>query len=344
MNRKALIALLVLISGMGVEAASAQIHCSELPPLAVDAQFPRCSSRELAVAGFPDHKHSYAWHGWEILTDEDGNTYGPGSLCNRKELLPREGLIIEPDRKSYGKFILNHNPEYQDCDMVQFLELLDWADHEVSELLGLSMTDTLEILNPDNTQQYQELTGQNTWRFYALEGNQVTMQPFPVLMARTLVAHGTFMLVTDHILRQSLGTELPPWLHQGIVEYISEDGTHLVNYMAEFRGDKPILMSPPLIDALLARGVDPSAENDREMFRRSSYSSFLMVWHLVENEGGLTALQEFLKLAAEGMDLDRAASFVYGMDMGQLAAYLDPVALGEPIPKNADRQSPHAQP
>jgi hypothetical protein len=69
-----------------------------------------------------------------------------------------------------------------------------------------------------------------------------------------------------------------------------------------------------------------------------------MVWHLVENEGGLTALQEFLQMAAECMDFDRASTMVYGMDLGDLAAYLDPVKIGEPIPKDIERQSPHAQP
>ena len=338
----AALALVLLVLGAG--AAQAQIHCSELPPLTPDATFPRCSARELAVAGFPDHKHAYAWYGWEIPTDADGVTYGPGTLCDKKELLPREGLVIEPDRKSYGHFVLNHNPGYADCDMVQFLELLDWADHEVTALLGLPLTQTVEILNPDNVQQYQEQTGQGTWRYYALKDGVVTMQPFPVLMARTLVAHGAFMLVTDLILRENLPTDLPPWLHQGIIGYISEDGTHLLNYMAEFREQGPVLMAPPLIDALLTRGVDPDQGSDRENFRRASYSSFLMVWHLVEHEGGLAPLQEFLKLASEGMDLDRAGTMVYGMDLGDLAAYLDPVKLGEPIPKDIERQSPHAQP
>ena len=125
---------------------------------------------------------------------------------------------------------------------------------------------------------------------------------------------------------------------------MGEDGTHLLNYMAEFRSQGPVLLSPPLVDALLAKGVDPSLDQDREMFRRSSYSAFLMVWQLVEHEGGLTALRDFLDLAASGMDLDQACTRVYGMDLGGLAAYLDPVKIGEPTPKNMDRQTPHAQP
>lgn len=339
---RTILVLMVLVLTAG--AVQAQIHCSELPPLTVDTVFPRCSSRELAVAGFPDHKHAYAWSGWEVLTDAEGVTYGPGSLCVDKVLMPRDGLIVEPNSKAIGPFVLRHNPGYKDCDMIQFLELLDWAHHEVTDLLGLAVTDTLIILNPDNTDQYTELTGQGIWRLYALDGDKCILQPYPVLMARTLAGHGAFMLVTDWTLREALPTDLPPWLQQGIVEYIGDDGPHLLNYMAEFRPAGPVLLSAPLVDALLSRGIDPSQEKDRMMFRRACYSAYLMVWQLVENEGGLAPLREFLELAVAGADLDQASIQVYGMDLGQLAAFLDPVKIGEPLPKDIVRQNPHVQP
>jgi len=338
-------AILVLtLTVMGTGGAVAQIHCSELPPLTPETTFPRCTSRELAVAGFPDHMHAFGWSGWEVMTNSEGLTYGPGALCHEREVVPREGLIIELNKKSYGQFVLRHNPGYKDCDMIPFLELMDWANRDVPGLLGLAATDTLTILNPDNTEQYTELTGQGVWRFYALDGDKCILQPIPVLMARTLVGHAAFMLVTDWILQETIEADLPPWLHQGIVEYIGEDGMHLLSYMGEFRQTGPILLAPPLIDALLARGVDPSADQDREMFRRASYSAFLMVWQLVEDEGGLTDLREFLGMAAVGMDLDQACLQVYGMDLGQLALYLDPVQNGEPIPKDIVRPRPNNQP
>ena len=344
MNIRVSAALVFFLTVLVAAGAGAQIHCSELPPLTPDATFPRCDSRELAVAGFPDHMHAYTWSVWEVLTDHQGRTYGPGALCKNRKLLPREGLIVEPDQKHYGQFVLQHNPEYEDCDMIQFLELMDWANHDVPGLLGLAATDTLTILNPDNPQQYTELTGQGIWRFYALDGDKCTMQPFPVLMARTLAGHAAFMLVTDWILQEAIEADLPPWLHQGIVEYIGEDGMHLLSYMGEFRAADPVLLSPPLVDALLVKGVDPDADKDREMFRRACYNAFLMVWQLVEHEGGLTGLREFLDMAAAGMDLDQASILVYGMDLGQLAAYLDPVKIGEPLPKDMERPKPHFEP
>ena len=44
----------------------------------------------------------------------------------------------------------------------------------------------MEILNPDNVDEYKEMTGQGIWRFYTLDGNECIMQPWPTLMARTL--------------------------------------------------------------------------------------------------------------------------------------------------------------
>lgn len=317
--------------------AGAQIHCSELPPLTLETTFPRCDSRELAVAGFPDHMHAYTWSGWEVLTDSEGNTYGPQSMCLANEVIPREGLVIKPDRKSYGQFVLEHNPGYGDCDMIQFLEIMDWANHDVSELLGLAATDSLTVVNPDNLDHYRELTGLWVWRFYSLDGDHCVMQPFPVLMSRTLVSHAVFLLVTDWILQETIEADLPPWLHQGIMEYMSEDGMHLLSFVGEFRLDYEILQSPAQVDERLAMGVDPDDDTDRQLYRLACYNSFLMVWQLVEHEGGLTALREFLDFAATGMDLDLAARRVYGMDLEQLAAYLDPVTNGEPLPKDMNR-------
>lgn len=338
------VVLVVAAALLAPPAARAQTHCSQLPELTVDAEFPRCTESQLLAAGFPDHKHGHHWTTWQTPRDANGVAYGPGSLCSHKTLLPNDELHLLPGEKRYRQFVMLHNPGYADCDMVPFLELMDWANHVVPDLLGLATTDTLMILNPDNTQHYQEQSGQGVWRLYRLRGNEVTIEPYPVLLARTLEGHAAFMLTTDWLLERNFGDRLPRWLHQGLVEYIGEDGTHLVNYMAEFRGDDPILFSAPLVDAILGRGVDPDEGADREMFRRACYSAYLMVWQLVEHEGGLTALQDFLARAAAGADLDEAATAVYGMDLAQLADIVDAVRNGEPGGKDMRRQVPHAQP
>ena len=183
-----------------------------------------------------------------------------------------------------------------------------------------------------------------TWRFYQLSGDEAVVQPVGTLNRRTLDGHAAFQLITDWLLRERFGDRLPPWLHQGLVEYISEDGVHLVNYMAEFRPAGSVLFSAPLIDALLRAGVDPDPVRDREMFRRASYSAFLMVWELVENRGGLDALQEFLYLAGSGDNLDEASLRVYGVDMEQLAMMLDAPQLGEPLGTHVQPRNPSLEP
>jgi hypothetical protein len=344
MNSKAILLAVLGLVLLSAPVAGAQTHCSQLPRLTPDASFPRCTDQQLATVGFPDPMHAYTWRDWELLVDAEGQTYGPKSMCEWKALTPREGLIVEPDQKKYRNFVLRHNPGYSKCDMIQFIELLDWANHDIPALIGLSNPDTLKILNPDNVDEFRKLTGLGVWRFYALDGNECIMQPWPTLMARTLDAHAAFMLVTDWILRKHLATDLPPWLHYGLMEYLSEDGVHLLSYMNEFREDGPVLLTPDAVNALFAAGVDPDEAKDREGYRKACYTSFLMVWQLVENEGGLTALRDFLDLAVAGSDLDQASRTVYGMDLRQLAAYLDPAKNGEPAPYDPSRPRPHREP
>ena len=330
-----------------VPAATAELlaeHPSELPPLTPEAQFPRCMARELALAGFPDHMHSWWWSGWEIMVDEQGRDYGPFSICDKRELTPRPGLTVADGEISCGQFRLSYNPAYEPCDLMIFLELLEWAGQLVPELLGFGIADTLTVISPDGTQQYGEMTGFGTWRLFHLDGNECIVQPAHILQARTLEGHAAFQLVTDWILRARFGDNLPPWLHQGLLEYISEDGVHLANYMAGFRSSGSVLFSAPLVDALLSAGVDPDPHRDREMYRRASYSAFLMVWELVENQGGLAALQEFLYLAGSGENLDEAGLRVYGVNMEQLALMLDAPRLGEPLGKYIQVRNPSIEP
>ena len=324
--------------------AVAQTHPSQQPELTLDTVFPRCSAKQLASGGFPDHLHSYWWSGWETKIGPDGQPYGPGAFCNRKTPIPQQGLVIGEAEKCFGNFVVRHNPGYAPCDMLPLLELLTWAGRMGEDLLGLTTTDTLVVTSPDNIPDYREQTGQDVWRLYALEGDYCIIEPYGTLQARTLDGHAGFLLVTDWLLQENFGKTLPPWLHRGLAEYIADDGVHLVNYMVQFRYEGDVLLSPPMINVLLSRGVDPDPGRDREMYRRACYGAFLMVWRLVEEEGGLQAMRRFLELAKDGTNLDDAASEVYGSSLNDLALRLDPVKLGEPIGDATQSRQPHKQP
>ena len=332
---------LILVSAVAVAEVQ---HPSQYPPLSIDATYPRCSTEDLARVGYPDDLHAHWWPGWQVLVDDEGITYGPGAFCNRKTLLDHDGLETMPGRNSHGHFVTLQNEAYEACDLMKLLECLDWAGHVLPEMLGLEVTDTLTVLSPDKISDYRDITGYKIWRLYKLDGDSCTIQSFGILAARTLETHAVFMLMTDWLLRENLPTDLPPWLHSGLVEYMGQDGAHLANYMREFRHNGDILFSPAISNHILGQGPDADPDRDREMFRRASYSSFLMVWELVENRGGMKALREFLVLASEGVELDRAARKVYGTSMEELAISLDPVILGEPIGNNFISSKPAKQP
>ncbi len=321
-------------------AMAESIHSNDMPILSMDTSFPRLSKEELVENGFPDHMHSYWWPSWKTLIDDDGTTYGPGSFCSRRQLIPREGLSVEPGRNSFGNFITLQNEAYRPCDMLPMLENLDWAYRDLSKLLGLVVNDTLTVVSPDNIPDYRAQTGLDIWRFYKLDGNSCIIEPYGTLQSRTLEGHAIFILVTDWLLHQGLPVDLPTWLHFGLTEYMGEDGVHLVNYMMEFRSHGSFLYSPALVNHILSQPPDLDLGKDRENFRRASYSAFLMVWELVENRGGLQAMREFLVLVSQCVEMEKASLKVYGLGLEELANSLDPVVLGEPIGDNTQSRKP----
>lgn len=329
-----------------VPQASAQIlaHPNDLPPLTPDAHFPRCTYRELEDIGFPDHMHYWHWPGWGPGSSEQEIEYGPGFLRLKKKIVHREGLVLGEGVQRYGNFAVHHNPGYEPSYIIYYLELLDWAGRTLPEMLGLAVQDTLHVISPDTIEMYREQTGFDVWRLYSLEGDRCISEPLPVLQARTLDGHAIFALVTEWLLTKSIPNDIPPWLLRGLAEYMSESGVHLVNYMVQYRDAGPILLSPSSIDSILSSGPNPDLEKDRELYRKASYSAFLMAWELVENQGGLDALRDFLDHLAGGMSVDEAGTLVYGVDLQGLSEMLDPVGLGEPIGKATQGRRPHEVP
>lgn len=325
-------------------AADGPRHPAELPRLARDATFPRCTPQDLAAAGFPDHLHEWHWPGWVPPVGTDGRPYGPGTLCVRGVPADRPDLDSGDAAQRLGPWILLHNPAYESCDILTFMEVLDLAQRTVTGLLDLAPADSLVVVNPDNTSQYRELSGLGTWRLYRRQGGRALIQPIGTLQARTLDGHAAFMLAADWTLDSALPADLPPWLHHGLVGYLAEDGANLVSYMGEFRPQGPLLLRPAIVDAVLAGEPDRDPGRDRERYRKACYSAFLMAWEMVENRGGLDALRTFLHLVRDGLPLDEASRRVYGQDLTGLARSLDPVDLGEPAGLRLEPTRPHEAP
>jgi hypothetical protein len=328
----------------GTAAAVPAVHADDLTPLTPETTFPRFTPEELRASGFPDHMHAFAWSDWRPPADAEGLSYGPGSLCRDRQVLPRADLLAEPGRTVFEPFVLHYNPGYQPCDLMIFVEFCDWGRVLCRDLLQLEADGTLTIVNPDNVQAYREGSGQGTWRTYALAADSCFVQPIPVLLGRTLVGHAAVDMVTQWTLRNRLGAEPPAWLVQGLGAYIGDMGVHLVNYMNQFRIEGPVLMRPAEVEAVLAAPPDPDPGLDRMRYRMARYSSFLMVWALVEEEGGLEPLRRLLSGMALGEDADEACRAAYGVPLAALVARLDPVVRGEPIGDATQSRSPHKPP
>ncbi|MCP4571162.1 MAG: hypothetical protein GY838_02305 [bacterium] len=323
--------------------AVAQFHPADLPPLTPDTVFPRCNARQLELAGFPDHMHAHTWSDWQAPVDADGEPYGPGAYCDRGGFISARDVRMTDEAKSRGNLVLVHHAGYGPCDMLPFLGLADMAHRELTALLGFDAPDTLIMVNTDNVPHFREVTGLDIWHFYQREGSRALLQPIGTLQARTLDGHAAYQVVAEWLLDQGLPVDLPLWLRQGLVEYLSEDGVHLVNYMAEFRKEGPVLMTPEEASEILGAGVNPDRGQDRYLHRRACYTSFLCAWELVENQGGLTALRAFLQAVRDGADPDAAALAEWGEDLAGLARMVDPVQLGEPLGEAIEARRPHVE-
>ena len=320
------------------------VHPDRMPPLTPDGPFPRFTAEQLRRSGYPDHLHAFSWSDWTVLRDVDDVPYGPGSLCRNLELVPQPDLKVEPGWIQYRHFTLEFNEQYPPCDLLPFLELCELGRVWCRDLLDLVAEDTLHIINPDNTQAYRSLTGLGTWRLYDLAGDTCRVQPIPVLIARTLIGHAAVSLVTRWTLQDRIGIDLPPWFEHGLASYLAEEGVHLNNYMAQFRPLGPVLLSPTEVDSILAAPPHPDLETDRRLFRQANYNAFLMVWHLVENNGGLGPLRALLADLAAGESLQTVCRKHYHVGLDALETRLDPLACGEPIGDAIEPRRPHQPP
>jgi hypothetical protein len=320
------------------------VHPHHLADLTPTGPFPRFTPAQLAASGYPDHMHAFFWPDWQPPLAADGLPFGVGSLCRGGQLVPRDGLTVDPGRFALPWLTFACSPDYAPCDLMLFVELCDWARHRARDLLGLAPDGQLRIVNPDNLESYMARTGYGSWRLYRLDGDSCFVEPVPILAARTLVGHVAVELTTRWTLDRATDDRLPLWLRQGLASYIADMGPHLANFMTPYRPEGPVFLPPVEIDAILAALPDTSDARDQKRFRGASYSAFVMVWRLVEDHGGLPRLREALAGVAGGRSWARVCRKVYGVSPAELAARLDPVSGAEPIAAAVQPRSPHLPP
>jgi hypothetical protein len=307
-------------------------HPAQLTSLAEAERFPRFHQRVLESAGYPDHKHQFAYPGYTPPVDAAGQAYGLRSLARGTQLLPRDGLEVGPGHVRYRHVHLAFPDTFDAVRMVPMVEALDWAEREVTALLGQARPDTLHVTSPLDLAAYGQSTGHGFHRLYWREGSLAIIEPAQVLFARGLALHAAFHLMTtwqlDHVAR---GQDLPRWFTEGLASYLAEDGVHFLSYLAMYRSLGPILLSPAHTEAVLAGPPHADQEVDKRQYRMAGYSAFLMIWELVEHRGGLERLRTFLQRIAAGEPADAVSGELWGHDLAGLARALDATARPEPV-------------
>ncbi len=320
------------------------VHPNAMPDITVSGPYPRFTPAELEASGYPDHLHAFFWPTWRPLVGRDGRPYGPGSLCTRGRPTPGENFVVDQRTIAHGAFRFTYAPRFEPCEAVLTLELCEWARVRCRELLGLEARGTLAITDPDSLQLYQAATGYGPARLYKLQGDTCVIEPFWILAARTLLSHALAEMVAQWTLDGTTRGELPIWLSRGLSAYVADEGVHLNNFMAPLRREGPVLMRPAEIAAILSSPPDPDPQRDQALFRRASYSAFLMAWRLVENDGGLVKTRRLLEAVADGKTFAEACRRVYKSTPEQLAERLDPLARGEPIGAAVQQRQPNRPP
>ena len=319
-------------------------HPSLLPMVATTSQFPLYEAADLAHHGYPDHQHVYFWPGWLAPLDEQGAAYGFGSFCAGLHTRDRDGFVVEAGRVAFAPFVMMFDADAEPCLVAPFLGFCEMALVDARSLLGLDPVGELTMANPSDTAAYTARTGYGTWRMSRYGNGAAVVQPVGILARRTLIAHAARDLVARWLLDVNGAGELPAWFREGLSAWFAEMGVHLCNYMAGFRIEGSVLMSPTDIDSILSSPADDDVEVDRRQYRVARYGAFLMVWQLVEHHGGLEPLRDLLTAIGNGIAPDKAFRAAYGHDLSELATLLDPQLTGEPIGVEVQPRNPGRPP
>nr|MBC8424411.1 hypothetical protein [bacterium] len=119
---------------------------------------------------------------------------------------------------------------------------------------------------------------------------------------------------------------------------------HRSHDMCQVRPEGDVLRRPTEAGQLMAGVPIHDEALDREMYRKARYTAFLMVWRLIEERGGMSAMRTLVAAVASGRDPDEASAEIYGADLSALAESLDPTVLGEPQGDATQTRRPHTRP
>jgi hypothetical protein len=309
---------------------SATAQAAELTP--GRGLFFRYDAKTLQADGYPDRQHaSFFWRGgvegnWGILYDEDNVPYGPNTYFHWEEPLDHPYFAMTDSTLEGRWFVMNRPAGMNPAQHGHFMELLDLSYHDLCELLDTRPTTKIHVFGASTLEEYRALTGHDFWVPMVADATFILVCPTDVLDRRTLLAHTARAAVAKSLLNWKCHGGLPPWLREGLVSYLSEEGNELLNYVNFYR---------PHLDSVLWP-VERVNQNlvpltgDGSLGRVAQYNAFLMTWHLAETFG-FARVRQVLDILQEGRSFAAAVQEVYGRDEDALIKLIDPRTLGEPI-------------
>ena len=278
----------------------------------------------LAAEGYPDFKHDFSNLEWGVLFDDEGVPYGPRSFFISHEQQEHPHLTVTDEYLESRWVRVNQSPCCGTSLVGHFLEILDLAVVDVSDMLRMDEVPRLYVYGTDDVDHWRELSGRDFWVTHLTDGPTILVQPVNTLFQRTLAGHVAYAAVAEAFLDVKTNGRIPRWFREGLSSYMAEEGFEHLSYMLEFRArDMSVLMTPAEVE----RHVFPLI--DRAYGRIARYNAFLMVWWLSENHGW-SRVQDLIDTVAAGADFEDAVEQVYGVDHATWLAALDPTVNGEP--------------
>ena len=282
------------------------------------------SEEKLEAEGYPGYRDEYSSVQWGVLYDDEGVAYGPKSYFEGRTRLEHPHLTVTDDYLESRWVRIHRSGCCTEPLLGHFLEILDLAWADLTEALGYVPPLKLSVHTSADVETYRREAGVDIWVTHLVVGPSIVFQPVDVLFRRTLAGHAAYAAVAQALVDMQTHGRIPMWLREGLSSYLAQEGFEHLSFMREFRlQGQDVLMTPAEVEA----NVYPLV--DRRLGRMARYNAFLMVWHLSETYGW-ERVQRLLAAVEAGEDFDDAVREVYGLEVDDWIALLDPTVNGEP--------------
>ena len=215
------------------------------------------TEQRLEIEGYPDFKHDFSNLEWGVLFDDEGVPYGPRAFFHHETQQDHRYLTVTDEYLQSRWVRVYQSPCCGTALTGHFLEILDLAVVDVSDMLRMDTVPMLSVFGTDDVQHWRRVSGRDFWVTHLTDGPSILVQPVNTLFQRTLAGHVAYAAVAEAFLDVKTSGRVPRWFREGVASYVAEEGFEHLSFVLEFRArDVPVLMTPeevqqhvfPLID------------------------------------------------------------------------------------------------